>query len=77
MPWGTTDVENPIRTGHSEPLITSGPNTGSPDYIQLTKTGFDYIAQANADRKNFNNLYGLPSLFQFSRTIRLELRFKF
>jgi hypothetical protein len=72
-------VENPFgkRSDHTQPFDASG----NPDWLALTKNGWDYIASANGGLGNskhtFSNLYGLTSLFQSSRAAYVGVRFTF
>jgi hypothetical protein len=45
--------------------------------VQKFLTGYDPAAQANAQGLILNSRYGLPFLFQSSRTMRLGVRFTF
>lgn len=52
--------------------------TGDPglDWNKVM-TGYDFIAQANAQKLTLDSRYGLPILFQGARNMRLTVRFTF
>jgi hypothetical protein len=55
------------------PAIPADPGIGWKTLL----TGYDYTAQANADKVTLANRYGLPQVFQAARTFRLAARFTF
>jgi hypothetical protein len=55
------------------PAIPQDPGIG----WKTLMTGYDYTAQANADKVTLSNRYGLPQVFQAARSFRLVARFSF
>jgi hypothetical protein len=70
-------VINPVPlAGGDTVTIASNSNASGVDWNALL-TGWDYIAVSNKGGKVLSSRYGLPNLFQGSRTMRFILSFKF
>ncbi len=69
---------NPVPLAGSNTTVTipTTSNASGVDWKALL-TGWDYIAVSNSQKKIVSNRYGLPNLFQPSRTMRFILSFKF
>ncbi len=68
-----------IRTGKLTPNVPGNvplTSVSGDDFISLL-TGWNYITQANSQRVTLNSLYGLPNLFQASRSMRFKFKFTF
>ena len=57
----------------ANPAIPADPGIGWKKLM----TGYDYVAQANADKVTLSNRYGLPQVFQAARAFRVVARFSF
>ncbi len=68
---------NPVPlAGGATVTIPTTSNASGVDWKALL-TGWDYVAVSNSQNKIVSNRYGLPNLFQASRTMRFILSFKF
>jgi len=63
-------ISNPVP---ANPAIPADPGIGWKKLM----TGYDYTAQANAEKVTLSNRYGLPTVYQSARTFRLAARFTF
>jgi hypothetical protein len=63
-------ISNPVPVN---PAIPADPGIGWKKLM----TGYDYTAQANAEKVTLSNRYGLPTVYQSARTFRLAMRFTF
>jgi hypothetical protein len=58
-------------------LVPVNPTTGNLDWYALTTSGYDWLANANANGLILDARYGHPDLFQAPRSVRMKVKFVF